>query len=81
MSETEDIAAKLFELAKEAASLSFYQDYSEAEDPPWDKTSRVHDWKRHVPRELVRLWGDLPTEAKIVCYILCKNVAMSENWD
>lgn len=47
-------------------------------DPP---IGRVHDWRNHVPDEIVEVWGELPPIARAAVYFIAARSAGAENWD
>ncbi len=77
----EETINQLRSAAREVAQGSIDQDWSEIAVPPWDECKRTHDWKNYVPESICEVWDTLPIEAKLVCYILCKQLASNEDWE
>jgi len=49
--------------------------------PDWRTTSRVHDWRNHVPHELRELWTDLNEDARLAVYLMAERRADGEEWE
>lgn len=70
--------------ACERASSSFGTDLGvdvTLADPQFDRAVRVHDWRNHVPGDVVKNWPKLSTEARAVAFIFACNGADLEEWD
>lgn len=51
------------------------------ENPSWDASGRVHDWRNHVPQNLVNVWADLSIETRAAIYFIASEAASEEKWD
>ena len=52
-----------------------------AQNPKWECTGRVHDWRNYIIPELRNIWGSLTLEVRIVAMILAEQQAGIEEWD
>lgn len=50
------------------------------ENPQWTK-HKVHNWHRHIPDEIKKMWDTFSLQTKIVAFILADKEAQKENWD
>ena len=50
-------------------------------NPEFEKSTRVHDWRNHVPSDFKDKWSELTSrERRIICY-LAEDAAEHEHWD
>jgi len=52
-----------------------------AQNPKWECTGRVHDWRNYIIPELRNIWDSLPIEAQIVAIIIAEQQADCEEWE
>lgn len=45
------------------------------------KAGKVHDWRNHVPDELVECWLELTDEARGVAVVFARAAADREEWE
>lgn len=46
----------------------------------FEKASKVHDWKNHVPEELIPVWNDLTERERKIIFIMAESSATAEIW-
>lgn len=51
------------------------------ENPKWEETGRVHDWRNHVPSWFEEVWDKLGIETRYALYVVAKQEAGREEWD
>jgi hypothetical protein len=49
--------------------------------PEFDKATRVHDWRNHVPKTIEKVWSHLSEEARLVAIMMAEEEASNENWE
>lgn len=47
----------------------------------FDETTRIHDWRNHIPAEIKEVWSKLSMEAKLSCAIMAQIEAKNEEND
>lgn len=54
----------------------------EVGDPKWEEGQKVkvHDWRNHVPKDLRRLWSELPLSARLALFVVACDGANAEDW-
>ena len=50
-------------------------------DPNFEQTTRVHDWRNYVPDEWQKDWGKFTDREKKIIAIMAEAQADSEEWD
>lgn len=50
-------------------------------NPEFENTRRVHDWRSHVPDWAIKSWKHLSAETRVVIYVMCEELADKEEWD
>lgn len=60
---------------------NLYDHVEQADNPQWDKAGKVHDWRNHVPDEIMALWPNLTTEARCVAVHMAQQLADWEEWE
>lgn len=50
-------------------------------DEDFSNIDRCHDWRNHVDKDLIKMWGTLSKEAKLCIYIQARNSAEGEEWE
>ncbi len=50
-------------------------------NPEFDNTTRVHDWRNHIPPRFKGIWDQLSIEVRIVIYLTAYDAACKEEWD
>lgn len=50
-------------------------------DPAWDKTGKVHDWKNHIGTHTRRIWHTLSPLQKLAIAADADENASAELWD
>ena len=51
------------------------------DNPEFDKATKVHDWRSHVPYEIWGDWDMLTIRERQLVAIMANNQAMNEEWD
>lgn len=51
------------------------------DNPDWDNTTLVHDWRNHIPYSVAKCWGKLTREEKNMAVFMAKSAADGEDWD
>jgi len=46
-----------------------------------ESPERVHDWRNHVPDEVIRMWDELSIDAKMVVKLMADDLAQAEEWE
>lgn len=64
-----------------AGDLFYNPDLFNAEDPKFEETRKVHDWRNYVPFEWMRNWDKLTSREKKIIVIMSEIQADKENWD
>ena len=52
-----------------------------ANNPEFEKTTRVHDWRNYIPNTLQAVWPMLEFETRLVAVIMADEQASNEEWD
>jgi hypothetical protein len=52
-----------------------------AMNPEWKKVGRVHDWRKHVPKEVQAAWDTFTYTQKLLLYRWADDLASSEEWE
>lgn len=50
-------------------------------DPKFEQTTRVHDWRNYVPDEWQKDWNKFTNREKKIIAIMAETQADSEEWD
>lgn len=50
-------------------------------DPKFEQTTRVHDWRNYVPDEWQKDWDKFTDREKKIIAIMAETQADSEEWD
>lgn len=83
MTNYEETYEKLFARASELAPYS--HDPSRLvtlmENPKWEETGKVHDWRNYIDDAVVEQWDQLDMTARLALYINAAQEAQSEEWD
>lgn len=53
----------------------------EAQEPEWEKTGRVHDWRNYVIVEIQELWSQLDLITRVLLIRMAEERALNEHWD
>ena len=53
----------------------------EINDPQWDKTTQVHDWRNYVDDVVREHWDALNEPGKLAIYLVTRAFADREEWD
>ncbi len=53
----------------------------DVDDPQWEKTTRVHDWRNHVGEHTKALWGTFTPEQRMAIALDAEELASQEEWD
>jgi len=51
------------------------------ENPNFEDTSRVHNWRRYVPQEIEDVWNQLLPETRIAVIMMAEIQSDKEEWD
>lgn len=51
------------------------------ENPEWEQSGRVHDWRNYVPEYIRESWPDLCLDARACCFLIACAAANNEVWD
>lgn len=51
------------------------------EDPKFEETGKVHDWRNYIPDEFIEEWEQLTLREKQIIYILAEKQASNEEWE
>ncbi|NQT15893.1 MAG: hypothetical protein HQ582_24265 [Planctomycetes bacterium] len=51
------------------------------DNPDWENSHRVHDWRNHVSRELRGLWERLARETRLALMLQALESSEWEEWD
>lgn len=57
-----------------------YQDFDLSDDT-FNHITKVHDWKNHVPQEVIKNWVILQTDERFLIAIVAQDAADREEWD
>lgn len=63
-----------------AAKLT-YVEMDSINTADFKNTSLVHDWKNHVPCDLINIWADLSLNTKVAVYMTAEKAANTEEWE
>ena len=55
--------------------------WSDLDTPDFAESMRVHDWRNHVPSDIVDAWPRLSLDARAVAYIMAQAEADREEWE
>lgn len=50
-------------------------------NPQWENTQRIHDWRNYIPQEIRKLWDSLSEDSKMMAYYIAEEVATKEDWE
>jgi hypothetical protein len=50
-------------------------------NPEWEKATKVHDWRNHVPETVQIVWGSFTLEQKKMLVEWAESLASQEHWD
>lgn len=50
-------------------------------NPEWDKATKVHDWRNHVPENVQAMWGTFMIEQRMALVEWAESLASQEHWD
>jgi hypothetical protein len=75
------IDERLLALAASQCHSSRDEILAEIDDPQWNDTSRMYDWRNHVHNTMRQIWSDLTVEARLAVYVVSERHAAEEDWD
>lgn len=76
-----DVEELIKELRKEEVLHEWYDFSEKLKFPDWRHTSKVHDWRNHIPKSVRNKWDDLLLETKVIAYAMAEEIASEEEWD
>lgn len=50
-------------------------------NPNFDDAGRVHDWRTHMPHEIVEVWMELDYTTRLAVALLAERLAENESWE
>lgn len=50
-------------------------------DAEFEKATKVHDWRNHIPSEIQTLWPTLTDREKQLLIFVADKAASAEDWD
>lgn len=50
-------------------------------NPEWEKATKVHDWRNHVPEQVQEMWCTFSIKQREALYNWARNNAENEEWD
>lgn len=51
------------------------------ENPEWEKSRRVHDWRNYIDEEVKAIWNTFTPEQRMALAKQADNLASAEEWD
>lgn len=54
---------------------------AQAADPQWARTTKVHDWRNHVPEDVRALWSTFTPSQQLALVGWANGLADREHWD
>ncbi len=81
-----DVLDKLISAAQKAGNwlddvASRQRLMNELNEPEWEKRSRTHDWRNYISNDLIDVWDELPTLARLAAFIGAELQAQREVWE
>jgi len=52
-----------------------------ADLPEWEKATKVHDWRNHVPEHIREMWFTFTQEQRYALYAWADELAGREEWE
>lgn len=53
----------------------------ECNEPHFEETTRVHDWRNYIPDEVAETWEEFPLEARLAMWMMAEKQASNEEWE
>jgi hypothetical protein len=50
-------------------------------NPEWEKATKVHDWRNHVPENIQAMWGTFTIEQRMALVEWGESLASQEEWE
>jgi hypothetical protein len=50
-------------------------------NPEWEKATKVHDWRNHVPENVQSMWGTFTIDQRCALVEWAEASASMEHWD
>lgn len=66
---------KVYELIRK------HREIGNTDDPQFNKARKCHDWRNHVPDDIVALWKEMSVEARVMVFLMAERQANLEEWD
>ena len=51
------------------------------EDPLWEETSRIHNWRNYIPDVVKENWKYLSWDAKAIAFLMAEEQVNKEEWE
>jgi hypothetical protein len=67
--------------------MNLFQHYTKTlsliniDNPEFDKTARVHDWRNYVPYNWQENWFKFTSQERQIIAVMAQNQADKEDWD
>lgn len=68
-------------------NINLFQDYTaelsmiDINNPDFENTSKVHDWRNYVPYEWQKNWKELTERERQIIVVMAQSEADQEEWD
>ena len=50
-------------------------------DPKFEDSGRVHDWRNYIPNEWVECWSEFTEKERKIMAVMAETQANNEEWD
>ncbi|MBL8826055.1 MAG: hypothetical protein JNM18_03660 [Planctomycetaceae bacterium] len=75
------IEEKLLQECAIITNLTDAEVLAKVNDPDWQSSERMYDWRNHVCNEVRTAWCQLAIESRMACMLNGASLAAIENWD